>query len=526
MRLLVVAGVLTLASPSYGQQAWRSTFSRPQVEELARAKVEAERRTLGLVIGVVDENGAHVLSRGRCCDDARRVLDGDTVFEIGSLTKPLVQALLADMVRRGEVGMDDPVSRHLPSNVRVPTEGGREITLRHLVEHMSSLPRMPDDYPSTGDDYPAERFYAFLARHELRRPIGSQREYSNIGYGLLALALATRGGKPFEALLRERITGPLGMTRTYIRARPPGISWVASGHDQDLTPQPPTLLGPAVEGAGAVRSTVNDLLKFLSASMGLGGRITASWGQRRDVRGKSLVLHDGSTPGFSGYMAYDPLRRRGVVLLSNSNYVLADVALHLLQPQYPLVPRRARVTLEPSLLDRYVGAYKIGETVANLSRYHDRLFLERPGQLPREVFAEEAGRFFLDDSQPIAFTGDDPASHTMLLFQRDGSSIAAQRVGSPTVSYVDLDAPAFEELVGSYKLSDTLNVGISREGLKLRATITGQDALELLPISALRFRYIHVDAQIEFTRGPNGAIDGLIIHQGGEASRATRSRQG
>src|SRR5918998_1568915 len=104
-------------------------------------------------------------------------------------------ALLADMVARGEVALTDPVAKHLPASVRVPSRGSRQITLQDLATHRSGLPRWPDNHgPATSSqhfaDYPIEKLYAFLSNHSLRRDPGTELEYSNLGFGLLGHALA------------------------------------------------------------------------------------------------------------------------------------------------------------------------------------------------------------------------------------------------------------------------------------------------------------------------------------------------
>ncbi len=65
----------------------------------------------------------------------------DTVAEIGSLGKLFTAFLLADMVERGEVALNDPVQKYLPASVKVPSRGGKQILLVDLATHFSGLPR-------------------------------------------------------------------------------------------------------------------------------------------------------------------------------------------------------------------------------------------------------------------------------------------------------------------------------------------------------------------------------------------------
>lgn len=129
---------------------------------------------------------------------------GDTIFEIGSITKVFTSLLLAPQVK-------------------VPERSGRTITLQDLSTHTSALPRLPTNFspkdPSNPyADYSVDQLYQFLASVQLTRDIGSQYEYSNVGGGLLGHVLSRRAGMDYEALVRSRITGPLGMTSTRQRS--------------------------------------------------------------------------------------------------------------------------------------------------------------------------------------------------------------------------------------------------------------------------------------------------------------------
>src|SRR5437762_3782146 len=171
-------------------------------------------------------------------------LDGNTVFEIGSITKTFTSALLADMVERGEVKLDDPVSKFLPATVRVPSRGGKQITLLDLATQSSGLPRLPNNLSPKNilnpyADYSVQQLYDFLSHYELTRDIGSQFEYSNLGGGLLGHALSLRAGKSYEALVIERILEPLGMHDTRITLTPEMREHFAVGHSANGTVMPP-----------------------------------------------------------------------------------------------------------------------------------------------------------------------------------------------------------------------------------------------------------------------------------------------
>lgn len=206
----------------------------PELETMLRLTVE-DGATPGMVLGVVEADGTgRVVSFGSAGSGARPLSAG-SVFEIGSITKTFTATLLADMVARGQVALDDPVALYLPDRVTVPSRGDREITLLDLATHTSGLPRNPENHrpPDLRDpwaSYTVEILYAFLSGYELPRDPGTEYEYSNLGFGLLGHALARAAGQPFEELLRERILEPLGMDRTGYDLEGSVAEWMARGH--------------------------------------------------------------------------------------------------------------------------------------------------------------------------------------------------------------------------------------------------------------------------------------------------------
>ena len=159
------------------------------IHAFLQQRIDGEKRPGGIVVGIVDERGSSVVSYGKLDNGTDEEVNGDTLFEIGSITKTFTALLLQDMIERGEMKLDDPVAKYLPASVKLPTRNGKEITLRHLATHTSGLPRMPDNFdPKAADDpfadYTPEQLYAFLSGYKLTRNPGAKWEYSNLGVGL------------------------------------------------------------------------------------------------------------------------------------------------------------------------------------------------------------------------------------------------------------------------------------------------------------------------------------------------------
>jgi D-alanyl-D-alanine-carboxypeptidase/D-alanyl-D-alanine-endopeptidase len=379
-------------------------------------------------------------------------LDGNTVFEIGSITKVFTASLLADMAARGEVKLDDPVAKYLPSTVRMPSRGGRQITLLDLATQSSGLPRMPSNF-KPGDennpysDYTVEEMYAFLSGYELPRDIGAQYEYSNIGVGLLGHVLALRAGKSYEALLTERILKPLEMNDTRITMDESGKARLARGHTATGAPTANWDL-LTLAGAGALRSTVNDLLKFLAANLDtaskpLGSVLATTQFARRDLDAqmkiglnwhiltafqRPLLWHNGGTGGYRSFIGMDPARQRGVVVLSNQSVAPDDIGLHLLDVRAPLTPApklRKEIAVDHAVLETYVGVYQLAPTFSlTITREGGSLFGQGTGQPKLQLFAEAPTEFFLKEvDAQITFEKDAAGKVTRLVLHQGGMNI-------------------------------------------------------------------------------------------------------
>jgi serine-type D-Ala-D-Ala carboxypeptidase/endopeptidase len=338
--------------------------SDSEIEQILVDRIDVRHQSVGIVVGVIGPEGRRVVAYGRLNQGDPRPLNGDTVFEIGSVTKVFASLLQADMVQRGEVALDDPVAKYLPASVKMPERNSRQITLVDLATHTSGLPRLPTnltpkDPGNPYADYTVAQLYQFLSGYQLTRDPGAQYEYSNLGGGLLGHVLALRAGMSYEALVRSRICDPLGMKDTRITLTPEMKARMALGHNQALEPVGNWDL-PTLAGAGALRSTANDMLAFLAASLGYtksplapamaamlkvrrptgmpGLEIALGW-HVRTIDGKEIVRHNGGTGGFRSFVGFDPAARIGVVALSNTSTTIGvdDIALHLLDASVPLM---------------------------------------------------------------------------------------------------------------------------------------------------------------------------------------------
>ncbi len=339
-----VAAALLLLLPAGQERDWKA-----EVDRLVQPEIRSGKR-VGVAVGILVGGRSAVFGYGK-----DRVPDGDTVFEIGSITKVFTTALLADMAARGEAALDAPVRKLLPADVKVPRHGEQEITLEQLATHTSGLPRQPADLLAAADpdnpyvSYGTKDLYASLAKIALSRPPGEKSEYSNLGMGLLGHALARRLGGTYEKAVLDRICRPLGMKDTTIALSPDRRKRLAAGHSAERKPVPGWDFD-ALAGAGALRSTVNDMLRFAAANLGADGPLKAvfetchrprakegdldvglAWVTLPpDPAGRRVIWHNGRTGGYSSFLGLVKDRGVAVVVLSNSSADVDELALKVL----------------------------------------------------------------------------------------------------------------------------------------------------------------------------------------------------
>jgi CubicO group peptidase (beta-lactamase class C family) len=389
-----------------------------EVRKLLDNRVNVAKKATGIVVGILDGKGRRVIAQGPAG------MNGDTVFEIGSITKVFTGILLADMAERGEVKLSDPVAKHLPTEARIPAYEGREITLLDLTTQTSGLPRLPAnlkpaDLSNPYADYTPAQMFEFLGGYKLTRAPGEKYDYSNLGVGLLGFALAHRAGKSYEALVTERILKPLGMTRSSITLSSEQKANFAEGHNADLTPAKNWDI-PTIAGAGALRSTVNDMLKFLAANIGeantpLGKAMRASHAIQKPAGGPDMSIgmgwhvvnkyghpltwHNGGTGGYRSWAGFAPSTHTAAVVLCDTSFAVDDLGLHFTAAPYPAVElpaARKELTVDRTLLQKYAGKYELipGFVIA-ITEEDGKLFLQATGQPKFSLFASSQTDFFL-----------------------------------------------------------------------------------------------------------------------------------
>jgi D-alanyl-D-alanine-carboxypeptidase/D-alanyl-D-alanine-endopeptidase len=268
-RTLPSAVLLALTLLSASSSSGQTLDLRPPLDPLAR-QLLANEVVVGFVVGIYKDGEKQVIGYGETEKGKGVTPDGDTIYEIGSVSKAFTGVLLADLVLCGRVKLEDPLQKYLPATAKTDLKNPTNITFEQLATHTSGLPRLPDnmkpaDLANPYADYTLQQMYSFLKEHKLRRGPG-EYEYSNFGMGLLGMLLARRETMSYEELLVTRIAKPCGMTDTGISLSKKQRAQLAPPYDAALQATKNWDI-PALAGAGAIRSTTNDMLKFIEANL-------------------------------------------------------------------------------------------------------------------------------------------------------------------------------------------------------------------------------------------------------------------
>jgi D-alanyl-D-alanine-carboxypeptidase/D-alanyl-D-alanine-endopeptidase len=514
-----------------------------RVEKAAQDRVAAGLHQT-LVFGVVDGDHSEVVTFGMLDDG--KAPDGDTVYEIGSITKTFTATLLAEAVLAGRVTLDTAVAQLLP-DFKIPSRGAKEITLGLLATQHSGLPRepsnfLPKDFGNPYADYDAAKLKAFLAGYQLPRDPGAGYEYSNTGFGLLGAALAQSEHTSWSALADEKILKPLGMTMSGTAFTDAMRSKRAPGHDNMGNPAKNWDFD-VLAGTGAMRSTANDMLRYLKANMGIDPSLPAdamklaqtplseafktnhiglAWMTSRT----GIIWHNGETGGYRSYIGFTADRRHGVVILSNTDMDLDDLGFATLNPRVPLSPAYKAIVLPNASLDEVVGTYRLPDkSLLKVFRVNDVLFVQTAqGTIP--VFPSAPNEFFARAVRASAsFTRDANGVVNGLVLHQNGEHAAAKLSASelpPEPQEIAFDAAASADYVGKYQFDfgAVLDVALKRDHLE--AQMTGQAGLAIFARAKDRFFYKVVDAQLDFERDGRDKVIAAVLHQNGRDMRAPR----
>ena len=418
--------------------------SDAQIKEILTRRIDVDKQGVGLAAVIVSGDQVRIVTEGFQSLKQTEPITVDTLFEVGSITKTFTALLLADMVVKGELKLEDPVEKWLPQGITVGLNGlklrdhtGDPIRLVDLATHRSGLPRLPDNMPNgtRADpyvDYREQQLLMYLKSREtvVETDAGKTTKkrdeayaYSNLGFGLLGYVLARAANMPYDELLQKRVLTPLGLTSTYLDTPRSELARFSGGHyleNGTTLKQAKHWRFDVIAPAGALRMSAKDMGRYAQAASGaidtpLKAAFTLAQKRYGDGMGvknpqglawilatindRAVANHDGMTGGFASTLWIDPERKSAVAVLSNAARPVTDIGLHLLEPSIPLenlAPMRATaIAIDAKSLEPFVGTYALSPEFKVTVRTRDgKLFAQATGQGEFELFAKSATVFF------------------------------------------------------------------------------------------------------------------------------------
>ncbi|WP_158582943.1 serine hydrolase domain-containing protein [Lysinibacillus yapensis] len=318
-----------------------------ETEKLIKRELDQAKKA-SIVLGVIKKD--EKFTSGTIYDDMGKTEIGDCVFEIGSTTKTFTSLLLSKLVLNNTIALDEPVSTFKPEYKNALSYNGKEVTFRHLSTHRSRLPREDmkkirqrlkehkEDKDNPYKYFSHDDLHQFFMDLDLKKEVDQKWGYSNVGVGLLGNLLAEILGTTYEEAIRAEILNPLGMNDTFINGSPEQYERYIKSYNKKGNRIPPIEL-PAIHAAGALKSTMNDMLLYLEHQMGLKEepfkeeielchRVHAKTRSKKLNMGlgwfieqkkwidSPIIHHGGTTIGFHTYCGFIKEKQVGIVICS------------------------------------------------------------------------------------------------------------------------------------------------------------------------------------------------------------------
>ena len=349
--ILVLSLIIFLVVKSFAQGiAYPELNEIENIESIAKPFLE-DSHAHALSIGIIKNGKTEFYNFGSLTAENKNTPTEQNIYEIGSITKTFTATLLVQMVEEGVVKMDDPISTYLPKGI-CDLEGEKVITLQDLSSHYSGLPRLASNFFPTVTDhsnpyinYNKDHLYEYLKTFKGVDRENRKVDYSNLGVELLGHILGIASGQSYEEMLQERIFKPLEMHNTTITFNENHLKQLVKGHNE---------MGlitsnwdfPHFGGAGAIRSTTEDMMKYIQAQfdnktfakthtkrltmggqseIGLGWIITPS--QNTDEK---VVWHNGGTGGYRSFTGFIKSQNLGVIVLNNTPLSVDEIGFLVL----------------------------------------------------------------------------------------------------------------------------------------------------------------------------------------------------
>ncbi len=518
----------------------------------------------GIVVGIIDRDGPRYYTFGTKTIGGQPVNE-HTIFEIGSISKTFTSLILADMELKGQLKITDPAQKYLPSTVKLPDWQGHQITLGHLSDHTSGLPRMPSNFAPLDPanpyaDYTVEKMYEFLNSYKLPRDVGATFEYSNLAVGLLGHILSLKAGKTYEELVINKIALPLGMKSTKITLDETMKANLAMGHSNGVQVANWDL--PTLAGAGAIRSSLHNMLRYVAANLGLqkselmkamelthhvrhdkdstDTRVGLAWIISGGAEG-DIYWHNGGTGGYRTFAGFVKATGTGVVVLTNSDTGADDIGMRLLNSKAKL--KQIKKSIVPAFKETLekqglAAAMKMVETIKKDKETYefDEGAINTLGYqylgLGKKAEALAILKINVDE-YPNSFNAYDSYAEALMMDgQKDAAIVnykkslelnpaninatemlAKMGAGKP-LKIATVKESILDSYTGEYELAPGFTITITKTANQFFGQATGQEKFELFALSDTEFFLKVVPAKITFFT-KDGQVESLTLYQNG-----------
>ena len=466
----------------------------------------------------------------------------DTKFRIGSVTKQFTAAAILKLQEQNLLDVNDKLSRFIPDFPR-----GDEVTIHQLLNHTSGI----HSYTGKNDflsrvtkTVSPDTLIAAIKKDSFDFNPGEKMLYNNSGYFILGYIISKVSGKPYEIFLKETFFDPLQMKNTGVHYSGIKLQNEAKGYSRSGSQYEEALNWDMswAGGAGAMYSTVDDLLKWNQALYG--GKVldkksldaaltpaTLKNGEQPPMRygyglglnkfrGIDIISHSGGLHGFITQLAYYPSENMTVVMFSNTaepevSFDPNKVAEAFLWEKMEKQVSYTESAVKPANLQVFTGRYDLlGQAVITVTTENNKLYAQLSGQPKFEIFPRSENEFFwkVVDAR-IKFIKDEKGVINEAILFQNGQELKAKRL--PEEKIVQIDPAILDSYIGKYRLNENLVVTVTKENNKLFAQPTNQNKVEMLPLSETDFIVMEINAKITFLKDQSGKVTRFRLNMNG-----------
>jgi len=299
--------------------------------------------TASVSLGIFKDGQTFYYGYGEAKKGTGKIPDSETIYEIGSITKTFTALLMMDFLQSKGLSINIPINNLLPSDIHLLQYNDKSINVKHLLNHTSGLPRLPDDFENGMDinnpykHYDSTKVYSYLKNFNLQVEPGQTWEYSNLGLGIAGTILERQTHKSYEQLLLEKICVPLGLNKTKLLLSGSDSLNFATGYNTHGLKVQYWDDFQAFKGIGAIRSNAKDLISYgkiilnhessylktqidscLKVTYEIDDFKMSSGWLNLKFNGNECLFHDGGTGGFSSFIVISRVKNIVLVVLFNN----------------------------------------------------------------------------------------------------------------------------------------------------------------------------------------------------------------